>query len=73
MYFPLVGLRFECFGRLVIMSLGVLYGGVNLLTYIFISYIILTKIIIIFNCYGVMVTQLTTFVPLYSCNYSGVC
>jgi hypothetical protein len=21
-----------------------------------------------FNCYGVMVTQLTTFVPFYSCN-----
>jgi hypothetical protein len=21
-----------------------------------------------FNCYGVMATQLTTFVPLYSCN-----
>jgi len=43
------------------------------LTYIFISYIILTKIIIIFNCYGVTVTQLTTFVPLYFCNDSGVC
>jgi len=23
-----------------------------------------------FNCYGVMVTQLTTFVSLYSCNNS---
>jgi len=44
-----------------------------LLTYIFISYIILTEMIVIFNCYGVMVTQLTTFVHLYSCNYSGVC
>jgi len=43
------------------------------LTFIFIPYIILTEIIIIFNCYGVTVTQLTTFVPLYSCNYSGVC
>jgi len=43
------------------------------LTSNFIPYIILTEIIIIFNCYEVTVTQLTTFVPLYSCNYSGVC
>jgi len=28
------------------------------------------KIIIIFNRYGVTATQLTTFVPLYSCNNS---
>jgi hypothetical protein len=32
------------------------------------TYIIVTEIIVIFNCYGVMTTQLTTFAPLYSCN-----
>jgi len=26
------------------------------------------EIIILVNCYGVTATQLTTFVPLYSCN-----
>jgi len=31
-------------------------------------YIILTEIIIIYNCHGVTATQLTTFVHLYSCN-----
>jgi cell division protein YceG involved in septum cleavage len=31
-------------------------------------YIILTEIIIIFNCYGVTATQLTKIVPFYSCN-----
>jgi len=39
-----------------------------LLTYININYIILNEIIIIFNCYVVMMTQLNTFVPLYCCN-----
>jgi hypothetical protein len=38
------------------------------LNYISITYIILNEIIIIFNCYGVTVTQLTTFVLFYSCN-----
>ena len=37
-------------------------------TYIYITYIILTEIIVIFNCYGVTMTQLTTFVSLYSRN-----
>jgi hypothetical protein len=37
------------------------------LTYMPITYIILPEIIV-FNCYGVMATQLTTSVPLYSCN-----
>jgi len=37
------------------------------LTYIYITHIILTEIIIIFYFYGVM-TQLTTLVPLYCCN-----
>jgi len=37
------------------------------LTHIYMTYIMLTKIVI-FNCYGVMVTQLTTLVCLYSCN-----
>jgi hypothetical protein len=31
-------------------------------------YIILSEIIKIFNCYGMTATQLTKFVPLYSCN-----
>jgi hypothetical protein len=39
-------------------------------TYIYITCTILTEIIIIFNCYGVMVIELTTFVPLYCCNNS---
>ena len=39
-----------------------------MLTYIYITYIILTEITIIFNCYGVTATQLITFVLLYSCN-----
>jgi len=39
-----------------------------LVTSIYIAYVILNEIIIIFNCYGVTVTQLTTFVSLYSCN-----
>ena len=38
------------------------------LTYICITYIILTDHIITFNCYGVTVTQLTTFVCSYCCN-----
>ena len=38
------------------------------LTYIYITHITLTEIIIIFNCYGVTMAQLTTLVPLYSCN-----
>jgi hypothetical protein len=38
------------------------------LTYICITYIIINETIIIFNCYGVTATQLTTFVPLYSFN-----
>ena len=38
------------------------------LTSVYITCIILTEIIIIYNCYGVMVTQLTIFVPLYCCN-----
>jgi len=37
------------------------------LTHIYNTYIILTEIIMILNCFGVM-TQLTTFVPLYSCD-----
>jgi hypothetical protein len=36
--------------------------------HICITYIILTKIIITFNWYRVTATQLTTCVPLYSCN-----
>jgi hypothetical protein len=31
-------------------------------------YIMLTEITIILNCYGVTATQVTTSVPLYSCN-----
>jgi hypothetical protein len=38
------------------------------LTYIYITNIILTEITVIFNCYRVPVTQLTTFVCLYFCN-----
>jgi len=40
------------------------------LTQIYITYIILTEIIIIiiFNSNGVTAAQLTTFVPLYCCN-----
>jgi len=38
------------------------------LTYVYSTYIILTEIIIIYNCYTVTVTQLTTFVPLHCCN-----
>jgi hypothetical protein len=38
------------------------------LTNIYITYTILTVIIIILNCYGMMLTQLTRFVPLYSCD-----
>jgi len=38
------------------------------LTYIYITNIILTEILIIFNCCRMTVTQLTTFVPFYSCN-----
>jgi hypothetical protein len=34
-----------------------------LLTYIFITHVILTEIIIIFNCYGVTMTHLTTLAP----------
>jgi len=37
-------------------------------TSICIIYNILIEIIIIFNWYGVTMTQLITFVPLYSCN-----
>jgi len=35
---------------------------------IYITYIILTEIIIIFNCHGMAAKQLTTFVPLYNFN-----
>jgi hypothetical protein len=35
---------------------------------IYITYIILTEIIIIFSCYGVTATQLTAFVPVYFYN-----
>ena len=38
------------------------------LNYICITDIILTEIIIVFNCCGVTTTQLTAIVPLYSCN-----
>ena len=34
----------------------------------FITYVFSTEIIIIFNCYVVTATELTTFVLLYSCN-----
>jgi hypothetical protein len=37
------------------------------LTYMHIAYIILPEIII-FKCYGVIATELTTSVPLYYCN-----
>ena len=39
-----------------------------LLTYIYITYVISTEIIILFNCYWLTATQLTTFAHLYSCN-----
>ena len=38
------------------------------LTCIYITYVILTDILIFFNCYGVTTTQLIIFVPWYSCN-----
>ena len=44
------------------------FNHLQYLNYIYIKYIILTEIIIIFNCCGMTTTQLTTFVPLYSCN-----
>ena len=34
------------------------------LTYTYCTYIVLTEIVIIFNCYAVKVTQIITFVPL---------
>jgi hypothetical protein len=40
----------------------------SFLTYIYVTYIILTKIIIISNCYAVTATQLTLFVLLFSFN-----
>ena len=39
-----------------------------LLTYSYIAYIMLTEVIIIFNCNGVTAGQLTAFVPLYCCD-----
>ena len=44
------------------------FNHYHFFTYIYITYIILTEIVIILNCCGVRATQLTTFVPLYSCN-----
>jgi hypothetical protein len=38
------------------------------LTYICINCVIITETAIMFNCYRMTATQLTTFVPLYSCN-----
>jgi hypothetical protein len=35
------------------------------LTYIYVTYIFLTEIVIVFECYGVTTTQLTEFVRLY--------
>ena len=45
-----------------------LYQFVN---FIYITYKIITEIIIIFNFYGVTATPRTTFVPLYCCNNNG--
>jgi hypothetical protein len=35
---------------------------------IYVTFIILTEIVIILNCYGMTATLLTTFVLLYFCN-----
>jgi len=42
--------------------------GLPILTYIYITNTILHEIVIIFNCYVVTTTQLTTFALLYSGN-----
>jgi len=52
--------------RTVLAILTPIFNHCPFLTYNDITYIILTEIIITFNCYWVPATQLTTFVPLYS-------
>jgi len=44
------------------------FNHYSFLTHIYSTYMILTGITIISNCYGMTMTQLTTFVPLYCCN-----
>ena len=44
--------------------------GLPILTYIYITYIILPEIITIFNCCVVTAIQLTTLALVYSCNHN---